>query len=303
MAEFLHTRDMEGTARKLADRYPRLFIRNKLNLWNPIRLRRSNLADLHPAIVLNPPEFNSELLKWNQDGGTLIYERSYQKDEDVAAHNAQLVCECPLSVAELNAFAEGTQDMAVIYRPPNWDEHRRNVHDLYPTAGLCKQFFEKAQSSAEDSALENALMLPEGFQVCSDEAMRGHLGITSAQLWKVRNTTLRKRDYRFITQVILRHVPDDKQLADVYYFIKRECPVIDNKHLILGSMLNKATTFWKLALRNLVRRGSIAKKDTLFCYFLQGLPPKWDRIEKDHVDAKQRLADVIRLVESSVEFT
>src|SRR6185295_5714552 len=151
----LHTRDMEKTVRALGAQYGRVLVRTRTDLENPIRLRRGKIADLEPRVVLNDPSFDSQLQDWELNGGILLYERPFVKQ--VRAHHAQLFVECPLSIEELEYKMQATHDVAVIYRPPRWDEHRRDVAERFPTADLCQKFFKICTQCTTDVPLQGAL--------------------------------------------------------------------------------------------------------------------------------------------------
>lgn len=301
--QHLHTRHLEDTARALAGAHDRVLVRNKNVLWQPIRLRRAKLADLAPFIVLNPPAFDSELAAWNERGGMLIYDRAYQRAENIAAHHAQFIVECPLSVQDLDNYVDGTRDLAVIYRPPSWREHERCVGLLWPSAELCRRYYDLVQAAPKSGALAKALDLPEGFTVANDDWMSEQLGLSTAELWRVRNATFRMRDFRMVNQVIPRIAPEDRTLAELYHYIVREFPAMNGVHLIVGSALTKAARHWKVALRDLARCGAIERKETFFCHLPDVMPPHWFKIDAEHRRAKERLEEMIARVEASAEFS
>jgi hypothetical protein len=222
--ELLHTRDLEEAARELASRYERVFVRNKNILWNPIRLRRSRLQDLKPFIVLNPPAFDAELAAWNERGGMVIYDRSYQRAENVAAHHAQLISECPLSLADLDNYVDGARDVAVIYWPPRWDEHRRCVGSCGRAPSSASASTSSSQGADTNEALGAPWISLRASPVAGDTESARSSSSRLAQLWRVRNATFRMRDYKMVTPVILRVPPQDRTLAEVYAYIVRECP-------------------------------------------------------------------------------
>jgi hypothetical protein len=283
---------MEGAARALAGRYDRVLVRAKNALFHRIRLRRSKLADLKPYITLNPAAFDAQLDAWNEAGGMLIYNRDYRREENIDAHHAQLVCECPLSVDAVTKFTEKTREILVIYRPPNWREYDRRVNDLYPDASICMRFYEIIRASKKQ----------DGFHVVSDESMREALNVTSPQLFRIRKATFLARDYRMVIQVIPRIEPVDSTLVGVYNWILRECADANGVRMIEGTSLSKAVKHWNVALKALVRCGAIARKDTLFFYHLSELDPDWEKIDTTRNAAQTNLREVIKMVEKSEEF-
>lgn len=296
---FQHTRDMEGTVRALASRFERVLIRNKNILWNPIRFRRRKIADLKPRIVLNSQAWDSQLQEWNVHGGLMIYDRSFRLTENIAAHQAQIVIECPLSVEELLEYAAGTRELAVVYAPPHWREHERCVNTLFPNGELCKRFDMLVQAAPECGEC-SALKLPPCTAI-TDEDVSEMLGVTSSEMWRVRSSIYRKRDFNTITRVMLRHPPDDRTLAAVYEAIER-FPEVEGVHLILGNGLGKATRYWKQALRDLARRGAINLLDTLYCYFPPEVPINWRHVDAARERAWRRFEEVRSFVEALPEF-
>lgn len=303
MPKILHTRDMEQAVRGLAARYERVLVRNKHILWKPIRLRRAALADLEPRIVLNPPQFDSELHAWNREGGVLVYDRAFKRDENIAAHHAQFITECPLSIEMIERVSEGTREAVVVYLPPNWREHERGVRDTFPDAATCERVYRMAQRGARPSqALLDALGAKEEGRVISDVEIISALKLSSAHLHRIRSAMLRKREWKMVNPVVLRIAPEDATEAQVYRFIERECPKIDGAHLIVGAKLSKAMRFWRVALRALERRGAIARRDTLYFYALDGLEPDWKKVARTYEGAKENLRRVAAFIEAAPEF-
>ncbi len=278
-----------------------MLIRNKNLLWQPIRLRRSAIQDLRPFIVGNPKEFDRERDTWNRDGGMMIYDRGFGVRENIAAHHAQLVSECPPSMEDLRDCVQSARELVVIYRPPSWDEHIRWVQYTAPNAEICRNFFNLARSAATNEKIGAALNINEPFTVCSDASLCDALKIRIPQLWRIRDSTLRYRDWKMITRVVPRIAPPDQTLADVYHFILRECSEVDGEYLIVGSALAKAARFWKVALRRLEIEGAIERRETVFCYLLSGLPPDWEAIELAHLRKRATLDKITTFVDGLPE--
>lgn len=302
MPEILHTRDLEEATRALAGRYERVLVRAKTALMSPIRLPRAKLADLGARIVLNAAAFDRERDAWNKDGGTLFYYRAYRMHENIAAHHAQLVVECPLSMDFLNWMTESARETVVVHVPPNWREHESSVRYVYPDAALCERFYRLAQQGVEPPpGVREAMGAVEAGRMVTDVQMKDALGLSFAQVARIRDVMLRKREWKMVTPVMVRCEPEDETLAQAYRFIANECPVVDGAHLIVGASLSKAHRFWRVALRDLQRCGSIARRDTMFFYLLDGLEPDWRRIENEQRDAKKRLAKVAAYVSGTPE--
>lgn len=304
MPEILHTRDMEGTVRALAERYERVLVRAKTCLSRPIRLPRAALADLAPHVVLHPPAFNSERDAWNRDGGVLLYYREYRMYENIAAHHAQVIVECPLSLDFLGWMTESARELAVVYLPRNWREHEACVRAMFPERALCEHFYRIAQQGFEPSpGMRAAMGATEAGCLVSDVDMASALQVRPAQLRRIRNVMLRTRDWVMVNPIMLRIAPQERTLEMVYHWISRECPVVDGAHLLIGTKLAKAVRHWKVALRSLERCGAIARRDTLYFYRLDGLEPDWKKIERDHQEAKVRMTRLAEFVEGTPEFS
>lgn len=304
MTQLLRTTNREAAAHELAARYPRVFIRNKNLLWNPLRLRRAKLADLNPFIVLNKPEFDAQLKAWNREGGVVIYDRNYKSYEDVAAHQAQLICECPPTVADLDAWIEAARDVVVVFTPPRWDEHHRWVAHNFPVTELCRRFYELVLAAPTDEELGRVLGFNAGFRVLGDMSAMTALGLSNAQLRQVRKALFRPRNLRTVWQVIPRVAPTDLTMAAAYHFLQSECPKVEGGvHLVTGRAMMKHVKYWRAALRDLERAGAVACRDTLFCYYLDEIPPNWDRFDIRRCSAEDRLEEIIRKVEALPEFT
>lgn len=303
MTQFLRTRDLVEAARGLAGLYSSTLIRNKNTLWQPIRLRRKKIADLNPFIVLSAPEWDSQLRAWNERGGLLIYDRPYRATEDIASHHAQLVSECPLALDLLSEIAAGTRDVVVIYCPPRWDEHERCVAALWPDAALCQRFDALVRAAPTDDSIADALEINRGCRILSDEEAAKTLGVSTAQVWRIRSAVYRKRDYWESTAVTPRIAPaDDPVLQSVFRGIERDFPLVRGERLILGTALGETVKRWRVALRDLVRCGSIGAKESLFCYYPEEIGASWPRIEAAHQRARGKLAEIRAYVEALPEF-
>lgn len=300
--EIQYTRNREATARALAGHYERVFIRNKNRLWNPLRLRRAVIADLNPYIVLNAPEFDAQLLAWNQAGGALIYDRSYTPSENVGAHHAQLLSECPLSTDLLDAYIEGARELVVIFKPPNWKEHHKWVAANYPPGDLCRRLYDLVMASSFDEAMGEALGFTPGFRVVPEDRELETLAVHPAIVRVVRKTVFRRRSRKTVWRAALRIEPEDRTMAEIYRFIVARCPKVNGVHLIAGGTMIEVVRFWKKALRDLDRCGAIALKGFLQCYWPEELPPNFGRLDRRRYVAERHLREMIKFVEDAPEF-
>lgn len=303
MPRILQTRNREAAARVLAKKYDRVFIRNKNITWNPLRMRRVKISDLAPFIVMSQPEFDAQLEAWNRDGGMVIYDRTYTQYENVAAHQAQLVCECPASITELEAWTEGASEVAVVFRPPNWKEHYRYVRNTRPEAALCRRLYDLVAAAPTHPGLRDALELRDGLRVLPEAPTAEALGLTTAQLRHVRKALFPPWAFRGVWQVVPRTPPHDATLAGVYHWIVNECPKVDGAHICNGMNMMKHVRFWKLAIRALDRCGAVGVRDTLYYYYLDRVNPHWDRLDARRRVAEGRLAQVIKKIEQAAELT
>lgn len=114
------TWDMEHTAQFLALRHPRVLVRATYYLARAIRFR-SKLVPLPMWIVR---EKVGQLEQWRENGGLCLWER---KTFDVPEHDAQLICEAPRSLKELERQTLHTLARAVVYQPPTWEMHAYTV--------------------------------------------------------------------------------------------------------------------------------------------------------------------------------
>jgi hypothetical protein len=303
VTEILHTRNREAAVRALVERYDRVLVRNKNNLWNPLRLRRAQLQDLKPFIVLNPQEFDTELAGWNERGGVLLYDRAYVALENIGAHPAQLISECPLSLQQLDSYIEGTSELAVVYRPPNWNEHRRWIRSNVPSAERCQRLWELVGAAPERPDIAGPLgFCTKGCRVVSERDAQVHLGARSAELQCVRRAFLLPRAFKAVWRVVPRIAPDDPTLVDVYDFIDKRCPTVDGARLVVPGIISRHTRHWKVAIRQLERRGAVSLPGALFCYYLGDVTPHWERLDARQRVAERRLEEIIAKIEASPEF-
>lgn len=301
--DLFQTGNREETARALAARYDRVMIRNKNLCWNPLRMRRSEIADLKPYIVMSPTAFDAQLQAWNRDGGVLVHERNYVSYENVGAHHAQLISEAPPSLDMLERYTEGARELAVVFRSPRWDEHRRWVVNTHPTGDACGRLYQLVRAAPRDDAMARLLEIPEGFHVLRDDDARKALDVRQPVLNAMRRTLFRKRSIKTLWGAALRAEPEDRPLAEVYQYIARHCPVVDGAHLVLGTILMRKVRFWKRAMRQLERCGAIGTKGLATIYWPEELPPNLVRLDARRRRAERQLDEVIAMVEALPEFT
>lgn len=303
MAQVFHTRDMEEAVRALAGRYERVLVRNYHVLWKRIRLRAVDLADLEPRVVRFAPQWERELHDWNRDGGLLLYGRDYQHSENIAAHHAQLMVECPLNRERFERMIVAARELVVVYMPPSWDEHWRAVRELNPDATVGKRVYRAMKEGpAPTPAVLSAIGRVEAGCIATDKDLAKAAGVQPWEVKRMRNIMLIWREYTMVNQAILRYPPDDPTLAQAYRFIERECPKVDGVHLIVKTKLAKAVRFWRAALRDLERCGSIALREELFFYPLDGLPPDWQKMAAIHESARSRFTAMVEFLQQTPEF-
>ena len=293
---------MVRAAHELAAKNPRFLIRAKNVLWNPLRLNQKALADLNPYIVMNAHEFDAQLLEWNRKGGTLIYHRSYRSSEDIAAHHAQMIVECPIDEVWFEKYLDGAHEVGVVHHPPHWKEHLKYLLDVHPIAERAQAFHEFISKSPQRIDIEN-LLGKRGFTVCSDEEAAQGLGLSTAQVRYARNAIYRRRQVKMVSQVVTRIEPGtDIALQNIYRYIEEQ--FTPNEHgvrFIVGEELRKATRWWRAALSHLERLGSIKWMDTLYCYTPDLLPPKWYKIQAEHDRARRAFDAMMERVERMPE--
>jgi hypothetical protein len=298
MITILRTSQMEQAARLLASRYPRLLIRSAPALATPIRFRQQLISDLAPFVVRSS-EGDAQVAAWEKSGGVLLWMRSFRADEDLPEHDAQLLTECPLSMRDLDLETRPTRNVAVIYRPPTWRAHEREVEDRFPSPAVCKEFIAHLRRGSANPTLCGVLGIPStGTIVCSDDAMMDAMRLTPRQFRLVRKATLRKPSYRKVIRLVPRIEPKDKALLDLYRAIKR-CPEEGGAHLVQDNALDQGHRCWKVGLRRLERSGSVARKGTLAVYFSEGIKPAWGAIQARHGEARAALATIIATVDAA----
>lgn len=300
--EFFQTRDRERAIRALARRYERVFVRNKNVAWHPLRFRRSAIADLSPFLVMSPREFDAQLDGWNRSGGVCVHERNYVPWEDVGAHQAQVISECPMSRDLLEQYVEGARELAVIFYPPNWDEHRRWVAANFPPGDLCERFHAAVLAAPRDEAMGELLGLRPGFHVMRELEARQAIDSPAPVMRLVRRRVFRPRNLKPIWRATLRAEPEDRTLAEIYRYIGDVCPQVGGVHYVRGYTLMKKTRFWKRAMRQLERCGAIGAKGLVTCYWPDELPPNFVRMDARRRRAERQLDEMIEYVGALPEF-
>lgn len=302
MLRVFHTKDRESAARALLARHRHVLLRNKNMLWQPLRIRKEKLTDLRPYIVMSPAACDAQLEAWNRDGGLLIYDRGHRRRENIVAHGAQVVGECPASVDLLRIYSAGTRGELVVFKPPSWEEHEKWVAAFWPTAETCRKLYALAEAAPRDEPLRAALDLPPCRMLTDSDACKA-LGRSKAEVTRIRNAIFRTRDYWTVIKVRARIAPPERTLAEFYTYLTTSFPAVDGHHAIVEHEMIAA--WWKgtTLLRALERAGSIEISDTVRCYLLDGLPPDWERVDEAHIDARRHLMEMVGYIEESAEFT
>lgn len=292
------THHQENAVRALAKKHKRVLIRYRPTIrLNPIRIRPLPDLEMFIARGIGP---SAQLDEWRAKGGVVLYSRWHLYDKNVP-HDAQLICECPFSEADLHIFTRETEQVAVVYRPPSWRAHENTMFINQPPESLCKRFWTMAMGGQADEALAKIIGL-ENFVVQPDEAILAELGITQLGLIRIRRATLQRRDFKAIQVLIPRLEPEDPALIEAYRFIVNDCPAHLNTRYVIGSALAAAHQNWKVALKALVRSGSVQKKATLGIYFTDSQEPDWQAVKFLHEQAKSKLARITKMVDELPEF-
>jgi hypothetical protein len=306
MVPLLRCSKPEDAARLLSTRYDKVLVRAWYMMPTiKLRIRAKELQDLPLYYGRAAQAFDREIDKWKDQGGVLIYYRSFGVREGLGPHDAQLLCECPLSIQQIDKVTTETEKLCVVRKPPTWRPHEEEVDLRFPTSTLCKRFWQASHDGIRNEALCKTIGIPDiGTHWHGDDELAERLGITPREFRVVRMTCLKNRDYLSIVHLIPRIEPEDATLLPAYEFIKNECPEFgQGVHLHVGNALKKVARFWRVAIRLLVRCGSVQRKTTTAIYLPSGLEPDWKEIDQDRKDAKSRLAEVMQMVDGLEEIT
>ena len=309
MIQLYKTSKMEEAALALDAQHEKVMLRAIHKLRHPIRLRVKKLQDIRPFYARNDPAFDAEVERWKEECGTLINYRTYTSTEPVYEYDACMLCEAPLCVDDIDRFSRGAKSVCVIYHPPIWRAHEETLFTLYPTGQACERMLQAIASmpqSNEFASIAAACDIPTaGTRGADDDELAKELGISQPDLSIVRKRAMRSlsgRRYAQVIQLIPRVEPEDKTLLAMYRFIKDELPAVGHILLARDSVLSKAARYWKIALRALVRSGSVQQKAKTAFYFVDGLQPDYDRIQAEHEAARGKLTRLIAEIDSLSEF-
>lgn len=191
----------------------------------------------------------------------------------------------------------------MIYKPPNWREHERYVLGSAPSLEACRRYYELVTSAATRADIGEALGLQPGFHAVSDAWIVAALGLNNnAEAIRFRNVVFRKSEYKIVMQLIPRHPPDDHTLVSLYQWLLTLPTIGGGVRLVEGMRaVSRKMRYWNQAFADLERCGSIARKDTVVCYYAPALGPNWGRLRAAHTAAKEDLQEIARMVDSSPE--
>jgi len=304
MIKTSRTSRMEESVLLLDKSYDKVMVRADHQTEMPIRLRVKMLEAIDPHYLRSNEAFDSQIPVWNEEGGTLINYRRYQKMEKAMPHEALLICEAPLSLDILDDLTRDTKQECVIYRPPTWRQHEELVFAKHPPGTQCKQFVQavtRAKPIKEYALIAQKLNIPTaGTHAINDDELRELLGKNRRDMEIMRKRALSglgSRRYSLVHPLIPRIEPEDHTLMEIYKAIT-ELPAFGKVNLARDNVLSKAARFWKTALRALVRSGSVERRPTIGFYFTGGIMPNYDNLQAQHLAAQAKLKRLIATVDS-----
>ena len=299
------TTEMEKSALTLGRYFGHVLVRGLSALDNPIRIRTKQLGD--NVYLGSSADFGDrDIKRWFASGGILVNHTYLPK---TMPHEAQLLCEAPLSMEELEETIEQTTRIVVIYQGPNWNEHRKAVARLNPLPHTCKMLHTLIRSGAveiDQIPICNALDIPHtSVGALYDESLCTTLKIVPSELKRIRKLALPGgllKTYFPVTRLVPLVKPEDKSLLALYQHIER-LPEAAGIRLALGNVLNQSARFWKSSLRALVRGGSVDQLPSVTFYKTDTPEPNYEKILARHHQAQAELARMIEMVEGLPRLT
>lgn len=299
------TTEMEKSVLALAKHFPHVLVRAISVLENPIRIRTRALGN-SVYLSRNADAGDRQIAAWLALGGVLI---NHKYAPRTMSHEAQLLCECPLSKSGLLKAVEQTSRVAVIYQTPGWDEHRKAVSRMHPRPTVCKLLHATMRQSVMDNdqiAICNALNLPySSLGAVYDQAMATTLGVRPSQLKRLFKLAFLPGDppkTYSITRLVPLVVPEDKSLVPMYRQIEG-LPEVGGVRLLVGNQLNQSARFWKTQLHDLVRSGAVNQLPSLTFYRTYALEPDYAKVQRAHDEAQSELSEMIDLMKTLPLFT
>jgi hypothetical protein len=279
--ETLRTSNIEGAIMELSRQHYRTLVRCDCRLHKPIRVRAKLLGDAN-AYIVKWNTGDSQIDAWHRNGGVLLDYVSPRLTDVRPLHEAQVLVECPMSIARIHAATKRTTAVTVIYKPPSWAGHRERALDRFPTVELCQKFWSMVQEAGER---------------LSDDLARGDLSLRTDQFNCVRRTVFDGACFDSVVKVRLRTAPSPGILLDVYQAIGK-LPEEDGVYLLEDGALKASAKFWKAQMRILRKRGHVLIVDTLSTYRMPPKLPNWGRIAKACAQAQHEVDALIEYVEA-----
>ncbi len=304
------TSNKKEAARILAAHFRCVLVRCYYRIEKPIRLRADLLNKLEPYVARHDnPATQRQIDQWMRSGGVLLDYR-YRRPTEEILYDAHLYCECPFSLYEL-PYLDTT---VVIYRPPSWRSHEKEVSRRQPPAELCRKLRALMGSvglSPEHAAVCDALGLDtKGISSLTNKEICARLGITPHQLIRVRryafpgsgNSAMNNRSQLVVLPIIPRIEPEKKDELLMYRAILK-LPELNGARLAVGGVLGNTIKYWTVMIRALARTGSISLMDTIGLYSMNWRVPDYDALKIAHDRAREKLDAVIATVEAAPELT
>ncbi len=295
------TSNMEEAILLLARHFPRVLVRYRHVLQQPIRLRLKKLSEISPYIRRPHVASEDQLEAWRANGGVLI---SYYRDLAFEApHDARLFTECPFSMRRL-----GPLDVpVVVYKPPSWERHQAELPYRQVDSHICRQLLRELKASIADpphaEMLEALGFDSNGVSAITDRELLARLAIPERGLSKAKQDIFRGvRPYPclFVLPIIPRTDPQDKSLLPMYRAILA-LKQFNGQRLAIGGELSKTVQFWKTPVRALERCGSIKVLERIGFYSLDAVKPDYPAIRWRHERLKTKFARIIKTIDRAPE--
>jgi len=299
------TTEMEKSALTLGRYFGHVLVRGLSALDNPIRIRTNALGD-NVYLGRNADFGDRDIKRWFANGGILV---NHTYLPEAMSHEAQLLCEAPFSIKELEKIIGQTTRIAVIYQRPNWEEHRRAIARLNPLPHTCKMLHTLIRDGAVEAdqvPICNALDIPHtSVGAFYDDSLCAVIKIVPSELKRIRKLALPGgllKTYFPVTRLVPLVRPEDKSLLALYQHIER-LPEAAGIRLALGNELNQSARFWKSSLRALVRGGSVNQLPSLTFYKIDTPEPNYEKILAWHHQAHAEFSMMIEMVEGLPRLT
>lgn len=305
------TTHLEGAIQALADQYKFVVVQRTYATESPIWLQDAAVQG-HRIWRYKPwlgKQMDDHLVGWREAGGILYnYSRFGNQEVGYGKSEAIVFVECPMTQYQLEVDLRRVSNIAVFYRPPSWNEHRKTVAHRAPHPDEVESVYRfvldevgKPFTDQIVSALMvNGIYPGNRSAVLDDHAIAKACGLDVMvtrgclrALVKFVRTNAVPGLARFVPLI----EPDQPLYVEMYRFIEGQQDMGGGLRIISTDRMFSFSRKWKVITKKMRRAGWISQRPTLSIYQLRNRALDLELIAKAHRTEQNECQCMIEFIE------